>query len=136
VDFEELDYLFSRKAISKLSNNPKKVYKNGLLAIFITALNVGNLNMKKVNYDGNIKFCHSVLDNPRNFIKVEFSNAVEDMIQEKLQLVFVKNPNSDTIVNKIIEMMREIIKANLDATRYLLTYDDLEDLLDVKSLLI
>lgn len=135
VNYEELDYLFSRNAISKLSKNPKKIYKNGLVAMFITALMVGDFNKKKKEYADNIGFCHSVLDNPRIFQNVETFKVVDDMVQAKLQLVFVKNPKSDATINKIIEMMREIIKANLNGDRYLLTFEELEHLLDVKALL-
>lgn len=46
INYEELQFLYSRTALSKLSKNPKKVYKDTLVNIFITSLRVGDYSGK------------------------------------------------------------------------------------------
>lgn len=135
VDYEELDYLYSREALSKLSKNPKKVYKNGLVALFITSLMVGNLNKKKEEFSDNIRFCKDVLKNPLKYQNEQSLKLINNMVQLKLKVVFVRNPDSEDTKNKIIKMMRSVIKFNLNGDRYLIMYEELDQLLDAKSLL-
>jgi hypothetical protein len=135
VNYEDLEYLYSRGALLKLSKNPKKVYKNGLVAIFVTSFIVGDYNRKRKEYTDNLNFCKALLKKPRDYEHEEAVNQTNQMVQSSLSRLFVKNPTSEETKNKIIELMREIIKSHLNGQRYLMTYDDLNNLLDVIPLM-
>lgn len=134
VNYEELAHLYSRNAINKLSKNPKKEYKNGLVAIFVSSFMVGDYGRRVFEYNGNIAHCKDVLKNPRAYLNEETVKRTEEIVQIGLRQIFVKNPNSEETKNNIISLMRKIIEYQLDDARYLMLYDELNDLLDVVPL--
>lgn len=134
VDYEELKELYSNRVISQLSGNPKKIYRNALVGIFVTSLMVGDAKKKQDEFVGNIQFCKSVLENPKSYLNVTQLKKVDEIVQESLQNIFVKNPTLKKTADTIIEIMREAIKYKLHGDRYLLKFKDLDHLMDLNKL--
>jgi hypothetical protein len=132
IDYGQLKYLYSRQAISKLSGLPKKTYKQGLVAMFVTSLISGNTQFKRREFLDNMELCQDILGNPKIFRNEENEKEAKDMVQSSLEKVYVKNPSESTTMDDIIKLMRKAIEEKVKGNRYLVKYEDLDELIDVK----
>lgn len=133
IDYDELRDLYSNKSLSRLSGNPKKIYRNGLVAMFVTSLMIGNEQKKKNEFIDNINFCKDILSNPKNYLLDKQLEKVNNFVQDSLNNIHVKNPDNKKTQDSIIDLMRMAIDYGLKDTRYLLKIKDLDHLIDLKK---
>jgi hypothetical protein len=133
IDFEVLDYLFSRKALDKLSKNPKKIYKNYLGLIFTTSLNKAPLIERLDRYRGLQMSCYDVLNNPKEYADQSLVESTGKLLREELNANFINNSNVDSTIDLIISFMRKVIKSRLNGERFLTSLKELEKMMSVKE---
>ncbi|MGG3470777.1 hypothetical protein ABES02_25270 [Neobacillus pocheonensis] len=135
IDFADLDYLFSRKALDKLSKNPKKIYKNYLALIFTAALNKTTLIERLDKYRGIQTSCYDLLNNPKEYTEQSLVESTGKLFRGELNANYIKNPNVDSTIDSIISFMREMIKSRINGERYLISLKELEKMMSVKQYL-
>lgn len=133
INYQELKKLYSNKYISRLSGNPKKIYRNALVGMFVTSIMFGNEQKKQKEFLDNIDFCKNLLNNPKDFLLDEQLQMVDEFVQSSLKNIFMKNPSTNKTAETIINLMRKAIDYKLNATRYLLKFEDLDHVMDLKS---
>ncbi|WP_018395838.1 hypothetical protein [Bacillus sp. 37MA] len=134
INYQELKDLYSNKFISRLSRNPRKIYRNCLVGMFVTSLMIGDEQKKQKEFLINMNFCKDILNNPKGFLLDEQLQRVDELVQSSLKNIFVKNPSTKKTEDTIIELMRKAIDYKLKETRYLLKFEDLDHVMDLKSL--
>ncbi|KAB2329432.1 hypothetical protein [Bacillus mesophilum] len=134
INYQVLKVLYSSKSISRLSGNPKKSYKNGLVMIFVASLMVGNEQKKQHTLLENMQFCEGILAFPKLYLAEEHSKEIEKIVQGQLKNLFVKDPSTKKTADTIIELMRKAIDHKLKGKRYLLKFEELDRIIDLKLL--
>ncbi|WP_455931311.1 hypothetical protein [Priestia aryabhattai] len=135
INYEELQFLYSRTALSKLSKNPKKIYKDTLVNIFLTSLRVGDYGGKKLDYFFQIHFCKDILENPKDYLDETPHKQYEAQVQDALCSFYIRNPYNEKTKNTIIELVRNVVEQHLNGERYLIKAKELDNLMDLKNFL-
>lgn len=135
MNIKDLEYLFSRDALSKLSKNPKKIYKNYLGLIFTATLNKITVSERKDIYNGLQYICFDILRDYKNYTESSLVESTGKLLRIELNTNFIKNADKDSTIDIIISFMRKVIKSRLEGERYLTNLKELNGLISVKAYL-